>query len=378
MNNTRFSKIFKGFALALLSLVSLVLTVGILSSLCAWAPASGSQESSRMGLRAKYDRFITNGISDALEGIVSIPKEYWLNDSDLVAPMPREECFGEVDDPALMAEVLARAEPLLNGQTTLFTTATVIKPDTTVRYYLDDTILVITWKQIIDSGVYTFSEVKVAHPSQFRRFLAGGEYGSGALYTTTEMSASINAICAANGDYYSYRPYGIVVYNGTTCRLDEDGLLDTCFIDENGDLLMVPRGQLLTQEDVDNYVEENDVRFSLAFGPILIENSEVVVPHGYIVGEIKKNLTRAAICQMGDLHYVSVTVNMEPYSVNMPSLRQFANRLCELGIPTAYSLDGGQTATIVMHHELINSVDYGDQREISDIIYFATALPERG
>ena len=34
------------------------------------------------------------------------------------------------------------------------------------------------------------------------------------------------------------------------------------------------------------------------------------------------------------------------------------------------------TATIVMDNTLINSVDYGDQRDISDIIYFATALPE--
>lgn len=378
MKNNKHLRGLRAAGLIILSAVSLLLTARVLSSLTAWAPQSAAQESARMGLRAKYDRFVTNGISDALDGIVSIPKEYWLNDADLVAPAPHENLFGEVDDPALMADILEKAQPLLNGQKTLFTPDTVIKEGTTVRYYLDDTILVITWKQIIDSGVYTFSEVKVAHPSQFRRFFAGGEYGSGALYTTTEMSASVNAVCAANGDYYSYRPYGIVVNNGTTYRLDEDGILDTCFIDENGDLLMVPRGQLITQEDVDSYVQENNVRFSLAFGPILIQDSTVVAPRAYIVGEINKFLTRAAICQMGPLHYVSVTVNMEPYFVNMPSLRQFATRLCELGIPTAYSLDGGQTATIVMHHELINSVDYGDQREISDIIYFATALPEGG
>lgn len=378
MKKHAFLRMLRSITLAILSIFSLVLTVNILLSFADWAPESASQESARMGLRAKYDRFITNGISDALDGIVSIPKEYWLNDSDLVAPAPREELFGEVDDPALMADILEKAQPLLDGQETLFTTETVIKEGTTVRYYLDDTILVITWKQTVDGGVYTFSEVKVAHPSQFRRFFAGGEYGSGALYTTTEMSASVNAVCAANGDYYSYRPYGIVVNNGITYRLDEEGILDTCFIDENGDLLMVPRGQLITQEEVDTFVRDNNIRFSLAFGPILIENDEVCCPRAYIIGEIKKNLTRAALCQMGPLHYVSVTVNTEPYFVTMPTLRQFATRLWEMGIHTAYSLDGGQTATIAMHHELINSVDYGDQREISDIIYFATALPEGG
>ena len=109
---------------------------------------------------------------------------------------------------------------------------------------------------------------------------------------------------------------------------------------------------------------------------IIIQDGKECTPRGYIIGEINKNLTRAALCQLGVLHYVMVTVNMEPYAVCMPTLKQFATRLWELGIPTAYSLDGGQTATIVMEGTLINSVDYGDQRDISDIIYFATALPE--
>ena len=360
----------------LVCLVSLTATVFLLGKMALWTPESSAKESARMGLADKFDRYITNGISDALSGIISIPKEYWLNDSDLVAPAPRRECYGEASDPAALADTLAAAEALLDGQSTLFSTQTVIKDDTTVKYYLDDTILAITWKQIIDGGVYTFSEVKIAHPSQFRRFMAGGEYGTGALYTATEMAKSVNAISASSADYYTYRPYGITVNNGITYRLDDEGILDVCFIDDKGDLLMVPRGQLITQEEVEGYVAENNVRFSLAFGPILIQDGKECTPRGYIIGEIKKNLTRAALCQLGELHYVVVAVNMEPYYINMPTLKQFATRLSELGIPTAYSLDGGQTATIVMDNTLINSVDYGDQRDISDIIYFATALPE--
>ena len=366
----------KTAATALVCLISLAATVFLLGKMILWAPASGSKESARMGLADKFDRYITNGISDALSGIISIPKEYWLNDSDLVAPAPRRECYGEASDPAMLADTLAAAEPLLDGQSTLFTVETPIKQDTTVKYYRDDTILAITWKQVIDGGVYTFSEVKIAHPSQFRRFMAGGEYGTGALYTATEMAKSVNAISASSADYYTYRPYGITVNNGITYRLDSDGILDTCFIDDRGDLLMVPRGQLVSREDVEGYVAEHHVRFSLAFGPIIIQNGTECTPRGYIIGEINKNLTRAALCQLGELHYVVVTVNMEPYAVNMPTLKQFATNLWEMGIPNAYSLDGGQTATIVMDNTLINSVDYGDQRDISDIIYFATALPE--
>ena len=47
----------------------------------------------------------------------------------------------------------------------------------------------------------------------------------------------------------------------------------------------------------------------------------------------------------------------------------------QMGIPKAYALDGGQTAAIAMNHQLMNKVSYGSQRKISDIIYFATALP---
>ena len=50
----------------------------------------------------------------------------------------------------------------------------------------------------------------------------------------------------------------------------------------------------------------------------------------------------------------------------------------ELGCENAYALDGGQTTAIVMDDELITLPDYQTQRRISDIIYFATALPDGG
>jgi exopolysaccharide biosynthesis protein len=60
---------------------------------------------------------------------------------------------------------------------------------------------------------------------------------------------------------------------------------------------------------------------------------------------------------------------------NTPTIPTFAKRMQEFGCQTAYSLDGGQTAAIVTNGELMNRPDYGYQRQISDIIYFATAIP---
>ena len=63
---------------------------------------------------------------------------------------------------------------------------------------------------------------------------------------------------------------------------------------------------------------------------------------------------------------------------NVPNIHTFAKRIHETGCKMAYALDGGQTAAIAMNDQLINRVVYGYQRKISDIIYFATAVPDGG
>lgn len=303
------------------------------------------------------------------------PQTYTLNDTDIVAPKPRQECYGTVQSPADMAPILERAAALLDGQETLFSTDLELREGSDITYYLDETIFAVTWKQVIDSCVYTFSEVKVAHPSQFRRFLANNQYGSGVQYTTTEMSQTVNAVVASSGDYYGYRSIGIVVDKGVVYR-DRGHYLDTCYIDENGDFLFTYAGEITDQATAQKFVDDHNVRFSLSFGPVMVLDGEYRVPADYNSGEINKGYARAALCQMDKLHYVVVAANLEDPYFAVPKVSTFGRRLQELGIPTAYALDGGQTAAIAMNNQLINCVSYGAQREISDIIYFATALPE--
>ena len=69
--------------------------------------------------------------------------------------------------------------------------------------------------------------------------------------------------------------------------------------------------------------------------------------------------------------------NMEgPYRYT-PNIAEFAENLHKVGLTKAYALDGGQTATLVSNNKVFNMVSYGDERLISDIIYFATAIPEK-
>lgn len=323
-----------------------------------------------------FERNLMDRLSTELGGrAASTRASYVLRDSDIVAPAPNPECYGTADSAAEMAGILNAAKELLDIETTLFTTQTPIKEDSTIHYYLDETIFSVVWKQVVDDCVYTFSEVKVAHASQFRRFLSEGKYNSGILHTTTEMAASVNAVTAASGDYYGYRRIGIVVYDGLVYR-DQGQLLDTCYIDDKGDLLFTYAREMDDKETIQKFVDENNIRFSICFGPVMILNGENVVPSTYNSGEIGKNYPRAALCQMDERHYVVVTANTEAPHYRMTTVEHFAQRLSEMGIPTAYALDGGQTAAIVTDNTLINTVSYGAQREISDIIYFATAVPD--
>ena len=121
---------------------------------------------------------ITNPNSNIESDIPPVKKVYWLNDEDLVAPEPDQAKFGEADSPAELQWLLDEAAEILDGQEMYFSTETQLMPGTTVRYYMDETIVALAWKELHNYGVYSMSEVKIAHPSQFRRFLAGGEYGS--------------------------------------------------------------------------------------------------------------------------------------------------------------------------------------------------------
>lgn len=311
------------------------------------------------------------------EEMEPVHEHYTIPDDALVAPKPDQSRFGRVDSPAEMEPILKKAKWILDGQKTYFQTNQEIYDGSIIRYYLDDSIFAVTWQEVHDDSVYTFSEIKVEDASQFRRHLADGQYGSDTQYLTTEMAETVNAVVASAGDFYRFRNFGAVVYQGQAKRV-EGTYAETCYIDRNGDMHFTRAGEVLKVQDVQDFVDERDINFSLAFGPILVDNYELQEHTWYGVGEITEGYARAALCQMDTLHYIVVTANTTGPHQSIPTVAQFAKNVAATGCRMAYCLDGGQTATIVMNNELVNRPVYGQQRKISDIIYFATAVPEGG
>ena len=306
-----------------------------------------------------------------------VHEHYTIPEDALVAPKPDQSCFGKADSPAEMETILKKAKWILDGQKTYFQPTQQIYSDSWIRYYLDSSIFAVTWQEVHDDSVYTFSEIKVEDASQFRRHLADGTYGSDTQYLTTEMAETVNAVVASAGDFYRFRNFGAVVYQGQARRV-EGTYAETCYIDRNGDMHFTRGGEVLTTQEVQDFVDANDINFSLAFGPILVDNYELVEHTWYGVGEIAEGYARAALCQMDDLHYIVVTANTTGPHQSIPTVAQFAKNIAATGCRMAYCLDGGQTASIVMNNDLVNRPVYGQQRKISDIIYFATAVPEGG
>ncbi len=314
------------------------------------------------------------------ETVPPVRKKYWIEEGTQVAPEPNQSCYGETDDPSTLQWLLDEAAWMLGEDITYFSTDAKIFEGSKVTYYLDDSIFAITWKEVHDNSVYTFSEVKLTHPSQLRRHLSDGTYGSGKLYLPTEMAATVNAVVATSGDFYANRPvFGIVAYEGQVRRDVDDGYAETCYIDDKGDMIFSYMGQLKNTKNAQTFLDENNINFSLAFGPILVDDYEVVqLPNVYGVGEIKEEYARSALCQMGELHYLIGVANWEGNYPDDPTVARFQKVIASTGCKMAYCLDGGQTAAVVMNDNLINRPAKGEQRRISDIIYFATAVPEGG
>lgn len=363
-------------AVLLISLAAIGLLGRVLPAMALQGqPASASPDGgSDHRILDSFDSLVATVRESALANVVPIRWVWTLSDTDLVAPEPNPACYGQTEDPSSLQWLLDDARNRLGIESTCFSTSVQLAPGSTITYYLDDTILVITWKQMHGLAVYTMSEVKIAHASQFRRYLTDGVYGSGTVANPSDMAIAVNAVTASNGDFYNFRDWGVNTYQGTVYNVKT--IVDSCFITESGDLLFTRAGELSTVAQAQQFVDENHVRFSLAFGPILVEDGQNVVPSDYPLGEINQHYSRCALCQVDTLHYLLVAVNTLPGGTGVPTSSEFADKLISYGVKKAFSLDGGQSAAIITNDTLINRPDYGYQRQLSDIIYFATAIPQ--
>lgn len=325
------------------------------------------------------DAYTAQLFTAAAESAEIIPIHFKIDEQALKAPAPKQSGFGSTDDPAVIEALLETedAKRLIGNEKLVWSADIERIPDTPIRYYLDETLLTIVWQEEAAKGVGTFAEVFTADGSQLRRKIAGDEYQSLDFKTTSQFAQDTNAVLALGGDFYHHdRACGIVVYQRQIYRFEPD-TCDTCFITADGDMLFAYRGQFQTQEQAQKFVDDNDVLFSLCFGPVLIDGGQDVTPDMYRWGEVNEEYARSAIGMFGKGHYLTMNENCQlPNYYYLATLRAAADEMLARGCEKAYALDGGQTATTAFGGALVNPVQFGWEKPISDIIYFASALPE--
>ena len=298
---------------------------------------------------------------NSLTGMDPDPDGYYesMNAEELTAFLQREE-----------------VQALIGGRQLVWNADIERFPDTPVHWYFDETILCIVWQEVEAQAVGTFSETIIADGSQLRRKISADELWSFAFETTSQFAADTNAVLAFGGDFYYHgRACGIGIYQREFYRFDPV-TCDTCYITADGDMLFSYRQQFSEQAEAERFAEENNVLFSLGFGPVLIDDYQDVTPEDYPWGEVNDTYARAALGLLEEHHYLTMNINCGQAGTEyyyLATLRQAADAMAARGCRKAYALDGGQTATTVFGGELINPVQFGWEKEISDIIYFASA-----
>lgn len=377
MDSNKVKKTLFHFLGLLLSVICLAFTFLGLVILCTGKlPLPAAKPADSVTIMDVFDQAVQDALLQAEDAAVSVPKTFWLAEDAVKGPVPDPEKYGSADDPSTLQWLLDDAQTLLQGQDTLFSTDIELMPGSVATYYLDESIFAITWKQVFDNCVYTISEIKISHPSQFRRHLEGGVFDGPTLSLPTLMSRSVNAVVGSAGDHYLGRRAGIIVYEGEVKRVDLAQHVDVCYIDDQGDLIFSYAGDLLDMESAQKFVDENHISFSLSFGPILVDNGVRRHISHYMLGEVHDKYARAALCQRDDLHYLVVTANKESIYWNHLTIHQFADRIESFGCEKVYTLDGGNTGSIVMNGNLINRTTFGYERFQGDLLYFCTAIPD--
>ena len=341
-------------------------------------------------LGARLSNSLSNSKADALSGITTIRKHYVIPEDALAAPAPNPDGFGTlaIDEADKLLPIIekARRSGLLDGQELIFDPNVEFYHDSFIGYYYDETILMIIWKEVINGNTCSCCEVKIADGSQIRRKIADDTLGSPVWYYASDLARTVNPVVAMNADFYMFRDFGIVAYQRQLWRMDEStytgqykkyNCVETCFVDANGDFHFTHLLEEHSRNEIQDFMASNDILFSLSFGPVLVENGELKSCDWYPAGEPTRGDSRAAIGQVDKLHYFYLSVNHAPEKAALWTVNDMARAMYDKGIPNAYGLDGGQTSEILFQGVPFNHIDYDAERTVSDILYFASAVPNR-
>ena len=192
------------------------------------------------------------------------------------------------------------------------------------------------------------------------------------------MAEAYHAVIALNGDNYTDKPEKTTFeYRMTNkIRSKANKTKDILIIDDLGDFHLFIQSKGIKEYPEQMKKEGRKMVNAFTFGPALVKDGQLLElddnygynPHG--------REPRAAIGQTGPLSYVLVIVQAKGRDGKTGmSQHKLAEFMYELGCVQAFNLDGGNSAEMVFEERIFKGMPDGDERPLSDIIYFATLQP---
>lgn len=224
--------------------------------------------------------------------------------------------------------------------------------------------------------IWRVAWVEIASPTQLRTAIAGKKVTSNSSALVKSMAEKNNAVVALNGDYYSNDPNKTTFeYRmGEKVRSKTNQKKDILIIDENGDFhIVLAAAKKDQQAALDAVADAHTIVNAFTFGPALVKDGEILKMNKEYGYNPSGREPRAAIGQLDKLSYVMVIAEGRGESKGVTH-QELADFMGALGCQNAFNLDGGGSATMVFNGEYYNHLG-GSPRSMSDIIYFATAVP---
>ena len=228
----------------------------------------------------------------------------------------------------------------------------------------------------------TVVHVRIQDPTQLRTGLAAKKYPSQVTRKVPVMAEESNAVFAVNGDYFSFRSKGVVKRNGHMLRNSPDPAYDTLMIDSSGDFHILHPTRKATWEP---YQDDESIIHAFSFGPYLVmdgvKREDFPDPFKEISIDATRGHVRVCIGQTGPLEYVVFSCearDADHKDSKGLDIMQAADVAYELGCINAYNLDGGNSACLWLAGKQLNTPwkNGSKTRPVSDIIYFATLVPD--
>ena len=236
--------------------------------------------------------------------------------------------------------------------------------------YKDENISINLTETTVNNTQVYVADVTVSSSEYLKTAFAQNAFGTNVTAKTSETAADNNAILAVNGDYYGANSTGYVIRNGVVYRdtVREDSSNGDLAIYKDGSFKIIYEDQILA----DQLVKDGVVNL-LAFGPALVENSEIAVGTNEEVGQAMASNPRTAIGIIDENHYIIVVSDGRTSESKGLSLYQMAEVMKSYGVKTAYNLDGGGSSTLYFNGQVINKPTTGgnkiSERAVSDIVY---------